>query len=174
MKSVGRRLDVKRNQNVYAVAVAIALLLAAVLLVTFYIQDRPPTNPYASISILDTNHKAENYPEFLVTGVNSTFSLYVDVDNQMGGPLNGAEVLVKATNETVSTFPIGVPAMQTLTFNVANGQTWEGVATVSLNEPGNYTVSFELWIPNQSPGALEFSGNYCLLNIRVASQNVAT
>ncbi len=133
--------------------------------------DRPKANPYATIYLLDSNHKAENYPEFLIAGVNSTFSIYVDVENHMGRQLNGTEVRVKATNDTSSTFPLNVAAMQTLTANVADGQTWEGVATVSLNTPGNYLVAFELWIPGQTSEALEFSGVYCVLNIQVVPQN---
>jgi hypothetical protein len=37
---------------------------------------------------------------------------------------------------------------------------------VSINEPGSYSVIFELWIHDET-GALKFSYNYCVLNIEV-------
>jgi uncharacterized membrane protein len=168
---VGRAFSLKENKNAFAVTVAISLLLASVLLVTFYVLDRPKQNPYMTIYLLDSNHRASNYPEFTVAGVNSTFSVYVDVENHMVRTVGGAQVQVKIVNDTNLTFPLEVNATQTFTETVEDGETWENIATIALNEPGNYLVAFELWIPAADSGVLQFSGNYCVLNVRVAPQN---
>ncbi|HTY76077.1 MAG TPA: DUF1616 domain-containing protein [Candidatus Nanoarchaeia archaeon] len=160
----------KNNKNAYAIAVAISLVIASILLVTFLVFDQPAQKPYMTIYLLDSNRKAADYPEFLVANVNSTFSVYVDVENFNGKTVNGAEVLVKITNETNSVFPLDVNATQTFTGNVQNAATWENIATISINNPGNYLVDFELWTPNQT-GTLQFSGNFCVLNVQIAPQN---
>ena len=145
-------------------------MIASILLVTFLVFDQPAQKPYMTIYLLDSNRKAADYPEFLVANVNSTFSVYVDVENFNGKTVNGAEVLVKITNETNSVFPLDVNATQTFTGNVQNAATWENIATISINNPGNYLVDFELWTPNQT-GTLQFSGNFCVLNVQIAPQN---
>ena len=176
MKALGRNLDIKNNQNAYAIAVAISLVLASVLLVTFFVFDRPAPKPFMTIYLLDTNHKAVDYPESVVANVNSTFSVYVDIENHMGQTVSGAQVLVKVTNGTNPEFPLDVNATQTFTRteNLEDGKTWENIATISLNNPGNYLVSFELWTSNQGAGAPQFSGDFCVLNVQVAPQNVTT
>jgi len=170
LKAFGRNIDIKNNKNAYAIAVAISLVIASILLVTFLVFEQPAQKPYMTIYLLDSNRKAADYPEFLVANVNSTFSVYVDVENFNGKTVNDAEVLVKITNETNSVFPLDVNATQTFTGNVQNAATWENIATVSINNPGNYLVDFELWIPNQT-GTLQFTGNFCVLNVQIAPQN---
>ena len=171
MKKLGRNFSVQNNKNAYAIAVAISLIIASVLLVTFYAFDRPPQNPYMTIYLLDSNGKAVDYPEFVLAGVNSTFSVYVDVENHYGRTLNDTQVLVKVTNDTNPTFPLDVNATQTFAGTTKDGSTWENVATISLNAPGNYLVDFELWIPSQGTGAPSFSGDFCVLNVQVAPQS---
>jgi uncharacterized membrane protein len=160
---------VRSNKNAYVVSVAVALLLASVLLATYYIVIRPSPDTYVTIYLLDTNKKGADYPEFLVANVNSTFSVYVDVENHLGRTLNGTEVQVKVSSSPTPSFPLDVNATQTLTGIVKDGATWESIATISLNQPGSYLVVFELWIPNNS-GAVEYSGIFDSLNVHVAAQ----
>ncbi len=172
MKKLGYSFDLKGNNNAFVVAVAVSLLLASILLVTFYIYDRPEQKPYTTIYILDSNRKAVDYPELLVANQNSSFSVYVDVENHLGRTLDGAQVLVKVTNDTSLTLPLlEINATQMFTGTVGDGEIWENIATVSLNDPGNYVVAFELWTPSQT-GLKQFSGNYCVLNVKVVAPNV--
>ena len=173
MKKLGGNLNIKSNKNAYAVSVAIALLLASVLLVTYYVALRPVQEGYITIYLLDSNKKAVDYPEFLVANLNSTFSVYVDVENHMGRTLNDTQVLVKVTSDLNPTFPVDANVTQTFNGTVQDGAKWENVATVSLNQPGNYAVYFELWIPNQN-GQLQFSNDFCVLNVQVAAENATS
>jgi hypothetical protein len=121
-----------------------------------------------SISLLDSQKKASNYPEFLVNGVNSTFSVYVEVENHMEKTLN-AQILVRVTENVSSSVPVySVSPTVLINSTVENGATWEEIATVSLDEPGSYSVFFELWIADQDSDVYEFTNNYCVLNIEVA------
>ncbi len=173
MKKLSGTFNVKDNKNAYTVAVAIALLLASILLVTYYVALRPATNGYTTIYLLDSQKKAVDYPEFLLANVNSTFSVYVNVENHMGRTLTDTQVLVKVTTDLNPTFPVNVNATQTFTGTIRDGGTWENVSTISLDQPGNYAVYFELWVPNQN-GQLQFSNNFCVLNVQVAAPENAT
>ncbi len=147
---------------------AIALLLASVLLVTYYVALEPAPDRYMTIYVLDSNGKATNYPEFVVANVNSTFSVYVDVENHLGTILTNAQVQVKVTTDSNPSFPVNANATQTFTGTVKNGATWQNIATVSLNQPGDWLVVFELWTPNANGNGLQFS-KAVALNVEVAA-----
>ena len=174
MHKLSKTFNLKDNRNAFTIAVAIALLLASVLLVTYYVALRPAPDKYTTIYLLDSNKKAMDYPEFLVANVSSTFSVFVNVENHMGRSLDDVQVLVKVTNEANPIPPLNTTATQTFSGALKDGSSTSNVATLSLNQPGNYMVVFELWIPNQDTGTLEFSGNYCVLNVQVAAENAVT
>ena len=169
MKKTGIAFGWKTNKDAYTIAVAIALVLASVLLVTYYVWLRPVSEGYTTIYLLDSNRTAADYPEFAVANVNSTFHVYVDVENHLNDTLNNVQVQVKVVSDQNPSFPLDVNATQTFTGTVQKDGTWETPVTFSLNQPGNYLVAFELWIPNGNMGNLEFSGNFCALNVQIAA-----
>jgi uncharacterized membrane protein len=162
---------VKNGKNAYAVAVAIALLLASILLVAYYVALMPAPDQYTTIYLLDSQGTTVNYPEFVVAGVNSTFNVRVDVANHLGTTLTDAKIQVKVTPRESPSVPVNSNPIQTFTGTIQDGKTWENNATVSLNQPGDFLVVFELWIPGPDSSSLQFSGNYCVLNVQVAVEN---
>jgi uncharacterized membrane protein len=170
MTKLGLDLDIKNEKSAYAAAVTVALIVASVLLVTYYAVLIPQPDKYTTIYLLDTNKKATNYPEVLVADVNSTFNVYVVVENHLGRTLTDAQVQVKVANYSNPTFPVDSEPIQTLTGTVEDGGKWESPVTVTLNVSGEYLVAFELWVPNES-GALEYSGNLVALNLQVIEEN---
>jgi uncharacterized membrane protein len=171
MKKISNNLPLESNKNGYALAIAIALVTASVLFGIYYVTLLPTQERYMTIYLLDYQRSSGKYPEHLVNGENSTFSVYVEVENHMG--INqSCQVQVKVISDMNPTFPVNTNA--TLTFNgtVENVASWENVATVSLNKAGDYSVVFELWISNQDK-VLEYSGNFCLLNVQVVNKTNA-
>ena len=167
IKNLGRNLNLKSNKNAYAVSVAIALLVAAILLGVYYVALRPVQAGYFTIYLLDSQKKAIDYPEVLVNGVNNTFSVYVEVENHNGTDVS-CQVQVKVTKNMNPTYPVAVDPTKTFSGIVsarADGEPWENVATVTLNQPGDYVVVFELWTVTN--GAPQFSGKFTQLNIQV-------
>jgi uncharacterized membrane protein len=131
---------------------------------------RPPQKGFMTIYLLDYQQKkALNYPELLVINQNNTFKVWVEVENHMG-KRQRIEVLLKVTNDTVPIFPFKADANATYTGTLENGEKWENLSTIAVNEPGNYSVIFELWVYNEKVGELQFSGNVCVLNIEVVDQ----
>lgn len=164
IKKLSANLNLKSGNNAYAVSVAVALLIAAILLGVYYVALRPVQAGYFTMYLFDPQKKAIDYPEVLVSGVNNTFSVYVEVENHNGTAVN-CTVQVKVTSDMNPTYPVAVNATQTFSGTVENGAApWENVATVSLNQPGYYMVIFELWTNN---GAQQFSGEFTQLNVHV-------
>ena len=163
---MGRNLNLKSGKNAYSVSVAIALLIASVLLGVYYVALRPVQAGYFTIYLFDSQKKAIDYPEVLVSGVNSTFSVYVEVENHNGTDVD-CMVQVKAISDMNPTYPVDAnPALPPFTGTVKDdGKPWENVATVTLNQPGDYMVVFELWTVTN--GAPQFSGKFTQLNIHV-------
>jgi uncharacterized membrane protein len=157
------------NNKGYMVSVLIALILVSILVVGYFALLRPIQRGYTTIYLLDTQEKAIDYPELLVIGQNSTFKVYVNVENHMG-ETQTCQVLLKVTNGTISSFPIEAQANNSYERTVENGETWKNLATVAINEPGNYSAAFELWIYDQSSGTFQFTYNYCVLKLQVVNQ----
>ena len=164
-------LTARENKNAYVIAVAIALLIASVLLAVTYFFTPISNQGYMTIYLLDANRKAANYPEALTVNVNSTFSVFVVVENHERQTIDES-VLVKVINNNNPISQIETNATQTFNATLKDGETTENVATVSLNQPGNYLVAFELWV--QKEGNLQFTGELVALNIQVSAEENAT
>ena len=154
----------------YTIAVALALIFVSSLLIGYYFISRLPPEGYTIIYMLNyPQKKAADYPELLVINENNTFNVWVVVENHMG-TRQSCEVLQKVINGPISSFPVEADVESSYAKTIENGETWETLATVSINEPGNYSVIFELWTYNDKAEALQFSYNYCVLNIEVVDQ----
>jgi uncharacterized membrane protein len=162
----------KLNENKGAVlAIALVLILVSSMVGGYYlITHLSPPEGYSTINLLDAQQKkAIDYPELLILNHNNTFSVYFQVENHMGSSRQ-CQVQVKVTNETITTLPVPVDPVSSYTETVENGQTWENLATVSINQPGNYSAVFELWLFDGNSRAFTFTYDYCVLPIEVIDQ----
>ncbi len=162
----------KLNENKGSVlAIALVLILVSSLVGGYYLVTHlSPPEGYSTINLLDYPQKnAIDYPELLILNHNSTFNVYVDVENRMGSSQQ-CQVQLKITNQTITTLPVPVDPINSYTETVANGQTWENLASVSINQPGNYSAVFELWLFDNGAGNFTFTYNYCVLHIEVIDQ----
>ena len=166
VKRIGRKIGLDEEKG-FAVAIFLALLIVSATFVGYYLWLRPEAESYNTIYLLDVNRKAINYPETLVANRNSTFNVYVVVENHMTVDAE-YQVQVKITNN-LSTFPVDITPVQVHeTSSVKSGASWEKMATVTQNEVGSHSVVFELY-EQKTDGTLEFKENYCVLNIQVIS-----
>lgn len=152
----------------YTVAIAVTLVVVASLVAGYYawaVWLKGPPEEYSTINLLDSNGRAENYPELLIIGQNNTFSVWVNVENHMGKTLP-FEVKVKITEQVNPDFPVnGTEPQSVYSVRLENGGKWNTTATTTINESGNYRVVYELWAQDI------FTGNACVLNIEVKSQS---
>ena len=155
------------SNNGYTVSILIALIFVSIMLAGYYLILKPLPREYMSIYLLDSQEKALDYPERLV--INHTFNVWVEVENHLG-KRQYSEVLLKVTNSTVLSFPVEADVYARYVKTVENEETWPNLATVPLNEMGNYWVIFELWVYDEKAGALRFSDKFCVLNTEVIGQ----
>ena len=155
------------SEKGYFAAVLIALIIVSGVIAVYYIQFKPVPSGYNTIYLLDSQNKAIDYPDLLVANKNSTFNLPFVVENHMS-QTGQYQVLLKITQNTLS-FPVNAPANSTYEKTLEDGAIWQDSATVSINQVGNYSAVFELWIYNTSTEAYEFTNNFCLLHLQVIS-----
>jgi len=166
MKNIGRKIGLNDEKG-FTVAVFLALVILSAIAVSYFAFFRPAPSGYSTISLLDSQNKAVNYPEVLVANQNSTFNVWVNVVNNMGGTVQ-YQVLVKIT-QNPTTFPVNTQSTDVYNITIGNGQSWQKSVTVTENQIGSYSVVFELWQYNQDSGAFQFTSDYCVLNIQVIS-----
>ena len=163
--------NLRLNNKGYKIAVAVVLIFVFSLLISyyFYVHMLSPEG-YTAIYVLSYQEKkAADYPELVVINENNTFNLWVEVENHMGAQ-QSCEVLQKVVNGMVPSFPVEANPEKNYTQMIDNGKTWEIPATVTISEPGSYSVIFELWIYDANVEAFKFSYNFCVLPIEVVDQ----
>jgi uncharacterized membrane protein len=167
-KRIGRKIGLNEDKG-YAVAIFLALIIVSATVIGYYVVLRPQAEPYNTIYLLDANKKAVDYPETLVANQNSTFNVYVTIENHMATSASYF-VQVKIVNNLPATFPVDAQPSQVIDMGTINndGKPVQQTATVTQNTPGSYSVVFELY-RNNGDGALVFTQNYCVLNIQVTN-----
>lgn len=166
MRKLGRSLKLNDNKG-YTIAIVLMLIVVSSLLIGYYLISRLPPEGYATIYTLSYPQKtATDYPELLVINENNTFNVWVGVENHMG-KRQSFEVLQKVIKGVIPSYPVDAEITASYEKTMENGEIWETPAEVSINEPGSYSVIFELWIYDDAAGAFTFSYNYCVLNLEV-------
>jgi len=167
VKGIGRKIGLNDDKG-YVVAIFLALVIIASFLTGYYVLFKPAPSGYSTIYLLDSQNKAVDYPQVLVTNYNSTFNLPVTVVNNMGWTVQ-YQVLMKITNDIVSS-PVNVQPIAAYNMTLSNGQSWQKSITFTQNQVGSYWVVFELWKYNPEAGAYQFTYDYCVLPIQVISR----
>jgi uncharacterized membrane protein len=156
MKNLSKETDSRQDKDeekMILVAVLSAIIIIAGLLV--YISLTPVSQEnFVSIYILDSEKKAENYPELLVLGKNSTFLLWVGVENSMNRIEYGA-VKVKIANLSASQEQQQDDTAFSFERILLNKETWEIPVTMTFNKTGAYKITFELWRYDEMKAILE-------------------
>lgn len=166
--AIGRKIGLN-DEIGYAVAIFLALLIVSATVIGYYAFLAPPAESYNTIYLLDANKKAVDYPEVLVADQNSTFNVYVNVENHMTKSANFT-VKVKIVENLPAIFPIdtlSTPVYETGSLS-NNGKPWQTTATVTENTIGSYSVVFELW-QHKDNGSSFFTQNFCVLKIQVVN-----
>jgi len=132
------------EEKTVAVAVLSAIIVLASLLV-YTLLTPVPQKPFVSIYYLNSEKKAENYPELLVLGENNTFLLWVGVENFMG-KIEYSSVLVKVSNGTGQVDPSPADPDHSFEKVLLDKETWGFPITMTMNQTGNHRVLFELWL----------------------------
>ena len=163
---IGRKIGLNDEKGV-AIAVFLVLVVISAVAAGYFTAVPRPVQVYNSIYLLDTQKKAADYPVTLVAGQNSTFSVYVTVENHMDTQ-ERYQVQTKITSDLMNV-PVNAAPINATDVTLDNGQIWQNLQTITESQAGSYSVVFELWGLNTATNQYEFTYNYCVLNIQVIS-----
>ena len=151
--------EMRDEEKTTIVAVLSAIIILVGLLV--YVSLTPPQKePVISLYLLDSEKKAENYPQLLVLGKNNTFLLWIGVENFMGR-IEYSSVLVMVDNGTGHTNPSPLEPVYRFEKVLLNKETWEFPITISINQTGQHRIVFELWLFDELDNVFSYSRSWC-------------
>ena len=154
------------EEKIISVIVLVAIVILAGFLFSLLLQPAP-REPFSAIYLLDSNKQTENFPKTVVLGENSTFSLWVGVENQNDTTIDYV-VRMKLDNGTETVNPS--PANDTESFErtLLDEQVWEFQVTINMDQLGTHRIIFELWFSDDK-NVPRYSGNWVSLTLEAIS-----
>jgi uncharacterized membrane protein len=135
---------------ILTILVALVIMGAFLVYMVFFMPAQK--EPFTSLYLLDSEKQLENLPETVVLGENSTFSLWVGVENRNDTTIEYS-VQVSLDDGNIS-----AELIECFNRTVANGETWEFPVTIGIDQPGSNTVIFELWYFNEAENVWDQTG----------------
>jgi len=165
MNKFDRIFNFDSNKGVI-IPVILSIIFVTSLLVGYYLLSNAPPEGFSSIYILDEQKTTDLYPELVIINENNTFNVIIGVENHLGKK-QSYEVQQKLTEKPILTFPISENPENVYSKTLDHQETWETVISTTINEPGNYSLVFELYVKEESEIIDESIKpiNYVLLNI---------
>ena len=162
--SQGRKsVSYNSEEKTIILTVVVALVIISALLVNLVLTPAP-TEKFSTIYYLNSEKQTDNLPKTVVLGENSTFSLWVGVENHNGTTID-YQVLVKYDDGKSSVDPSPVEATESFEKKLVNEETWEFLVTVIIDQLGNNRVIFELWYLNGTSLEPEYTGNWVTISV---------
>jgi uncharacterized membrane protein len=147
----------RSEEKTVTVTILVAIVILAGLLI--YLALTPPQqNPSTTIYVLDAEKQAENYPKTVVLGVNSTFPLWVGVENN-NGTTSTFTVKIKLDDGRGNVDPSPAEPVESYEKTLADGELWEFQVTITVDQVGSNRIIFELWSSD------EYLGNWVDLSL---------
>ena len=150
-------IDLKKTHT----AIAIALIIISCIIGVYIIKYATTPPGYHTIYLLDSQNKAENYPETIIINQNNTFNTQIVVTNNMR-TWQEYQVQVKIVHHTIY-FPVDAPTYSTYEFTLDVDKSWNNQIPITITEEGTYSVVFELY--TKKDDTYIFTGNPCVLHI---------
>ena len=157
----------KREEKIIITTILVALIILGVLLVRLVFTPIV-TEPFSAIYYLDSEKQTTNLPKTVVLGQNSTFSLWVGVENQNDTTMDYL-VNLKIDDGKGPINPSPAEVTENFEKTLADEDLWEFQVTINIEQTGNNRVIFELWYLNQTSQKYEYTGNW--VNISVEAVN---
>ncbi len=153
--------DTKSGSGISEEKVIVATILVAIVIMSgvlvWTIIDKPPTTEqFSAMYVLDSEKQANNYPRTVVLGTNSTFSLWVGVENQNDKTVEYS-VQVKLDDGTPTEDPSPAEPVQVFNRTLVNEETWEFQVTINIDQPGNNRIIFEMQVFNVLENVWEYT-----------------
>ena len=153
--------DTKSGSSVSEQKMIIAIILIAIVIMSGFLIHTMLTKSvtpeqFSAMYVLDSEKQANNYPQTVVLGTNSTFTLWVGVENQKDETLDYS-VQIKLDDGSTTEDPSQAEPIQVFNRTLVNGETWEFQVTINIDQPGNNRIIFELQFYNTETDSWEYA-----------------
>jgi uncharacterized membrane protein len=155
----GTKSDSKKSseEKIVIITILVAIVIMSALLVSTILLEPIETEKFTAMYILDSEKRADNYPKTVILGTNSTFTLWVGIENQNDKTIDYS-VQVKLDDGTSTEDPSTAEPIYLFNKTLANEETWESPVTISIDQPGSNRIIFELYTFNQTANSWEYTG----------------
>jgi uncharacterized membrane protein len=151
----------KEEEKTITMTILMAIVILAGLLI-FLALTPAPKQPFAAIYLLDSEKQTENFPKTVVLGENSTFNLWVGVENQNDTTMDFS-VYIKLDDGTGIYDPSSANITESFERILLDKEVWEFQVTINIDQLGNHRIIFELWFFDETTNDFEYSGNWVSL-----------
>jgi uncharacterized membrane protein len=151
------------EEKTIILTILVALVILGALLVNLAL-NTPSEEKFVTIYLLDSEKQAENYPKTVVLGENSTFSLWVGVENQ-NDTTRDYSVLVKVDDGTAPVDPSPAEPIQSFEKTLVDKEIWEFQVTITIDQLGSNRLIFELWFFDETKGYTDYTGRWVCLSL---------
>jgi len=152
------------EEKTIILTILVALVILGALLVYLVFFTPVEKEPFSAIYYLDSEKQTENIPKTVVLGENSTFSLWVGVENQNDTTMDYL-VRVKVDDGTGPVNPSPVEPTESFERTLLNEEKWEFPVTISIDQLGHNRIIFELWFFNVTKNDWDYTGNWVSLSL---------
>jgi uncharacterized membrane protein len=149
------------EEKTIIITIIVAIVIIGALLVNLVFTP-VPKEEFSVIYYLDSDKRTDNIPKTVVLGENSTFQLWVGVENDNGTTIDYS-VLVKYDDGKSPLDFSPVEPTESFEKTLADGEFWEFPVTINIDRLGTNRIVFELWFFNGT--ALEYTGNWVNLSV---------
>lgn len=154
-KDIESGSDISEQKIIVTTVLVAIVIMVGVLGYTMWTEPITPEQ-FSAMYVLDSDKQANNYPRTVVLGTNSTFTLWVGVENQKDKTLEYS-VQVKLDNGVSTEEPSSSEPLHVFNRTLVNGEKWEFEVTTSMNQPGNNRIIFELYFFNELENRWEYA-----------------
>jgi uncharacterized membrane protein len=160
--SIKKQFSGKNGDTTVVLTILVALFIIGILLVNLALEP-PQEERFDVIYLLDSEKQTSNFPETVVLGENSTFTLWVGVENQRGATMNYS-VLLKIDDGTSAIGDSQVEAKESFNKTLQHEEVWEFQVTVNIDQPGHNRLLFELWYIDATAN-MSYTGSWVNLSV---------
>ena len=147
--------SISEQKTIIATILVAIVIMSGVLVYTIW--DKPiEPEQFSAMYVLDSEKQANNYPQTVILGTNSTFTLWVGVENQKDQTVDYS-VQVKLDDGSPTEEPSAVEPTQVFNRTLVNDEKWEFQVTINIDKPGNNRVIFELQFFNTEKNSWEYA-----------------
>ncbi len=152
------------EEKTIIITIVVALVIMGALLVNLVFLTPVEKEPFSAIYYLDSEKQTENIPKTVVLGENSTFSLWVGVENQNDTTIEYS-VQVKLDDGKSPVNPSPVEPTESFNRTLLNEEKWEFPVTINIDQLGSHRVIFELLFFNVTKNDFDYTGNWVSLSL---------